>query len=481
MESPQQRFHSDKVPFGETPLETLSRLKDAAHRWLRPEEHTKEQIVDMIILEQFLIVLPIDLQVWLRAKEPSNCKEAASLAETFLGKQEPADVTKLPVTFENLSFTKKEWVSLEPEQKTLYFEVVEENYETALSAGNHQKEWLTTQKAIHSQGQIEQQLFSIPSYNEKKDPTVVIKMEQACEQEDLRKEESEIAPLQIKQEKDDQTWYQPPVQQGDHMLEEKENLENSLEENLKSQVNIKFEQEESDHACSLPIESHKYISQFAGDQKMLISEKSSYKGPECERSLNLDSVFMGQPELLPELKPPSYPISGKDLSSRSSCPKTSDSSTAERCHTCEKCGKSFVWKSSLVRHQMIHTGEKPHRCHECDKSFHVRSSLIAHLRIHTGERPFQCGDCGKCFRTKSYLTAHQIVHRDKQFPCPDCGKRFRRRAHLQSHYRTHTGERPHQCFICGKCFTGRASLVRHERIHSMNDATQRVSLQVCSA
>ncbi|XP_066469118.1 zinc finger and SCAN domain-containing protein 16-like [Tiliqua scincoides] len=95
MESHQQRFHSHSVPSGETPLETLSRLRDAARQWLRPEERTKEQIVDMVILEQFLAVLPADLQIWLRAREPSSSTEAACLAETFLGQQKPADVTKV--------------------------------------------------------------------------------------------------------------------------------------------------------------------------------------------------------------------------------------------------------------------------------------------------------------------------------------------------------------------------------------------------
>lgn len=95
MESHPQRFRLDTIPYGETPLETLSRLRNAIRRWLRPEERTKEQIVDMVILEQFLAVFPEDVQIWLRAREPRSSTEAAHLAETFLGQREPVDVTKV--------------------------------------------------------------------------------------------------------------------------------------------------------------------------------------------------------------------------------------------------------------------------------------------------------------------------------------------------------------------------------------------------
>lgn len=85
-----QSFHAGSIPLAETPQETLSRLSKAAQQWLRPQEHSKEQIVDLVILEQFLFSLPMDMQAWVRAKELGSSKEAAQLAEAYLQEQEPA-------------------------------------------------------------------------------------------------------------------------------------------------------------------------------------------------------------------------------------------------------------------------------------------------------------------------------------------------------------------------------------------------------
>ncbi|XP_055006628.1 uncharacterized protein LOC129408042 [Boleophthalmus pectinirostris] len=79
-ETYRQRFRCPTVPSGETPTETYHRLKSLYRRWVRPEQLTKEQIGEMIILEQLLRVLPADVRTWVREHEPEDGLTAAKLA-----------------------------------------------------------------------------------------------------------------------------------------------------------------------------------------------------------------------------------------------------------------------------------------------------------------------------------------------------------------------------------------------------------------
>nr|XP_051683995.1 zinc finger and SCAN domain-containing protein 2 isoform X2 [Oryctolagus cuniculus] len=54
------------------PQGALGRLRELCRRWLRPEVHTKEQM---------LTVLPREIQAWLREHRPENGEEAVALVE----------------------------------------------------------------------------------------------------------------------------------------------------------------------------------------------------------------------------------------------------------------------------------------------------------------------------------------------------------------------------------------------------------------
>ncbi|XP_028904828.1 zinc finger protein 92 homolog isoform X1 [Ornithorhynchus anatinus] len=136
-------------------------------------------------------------------------------------------------------------------------------------------------------------------------------------------------------------------------------------------------------------------------------------------------------------------------------------------HLCRECGKGFKWASKLVEHRRRHTGEKPYSCPACGKAFGNSSNLIRHRRIHTGEKPYACLACGKAFRNSSNLIEHQRVHTgEKSFVCPDCGKTFRWRSHFVHHQRSHRGEKPYSCPDCGKTFKWTSKLVEHQRVHT---------------
>ncbi|XP_073403873.1 uncharacterized protein [Dendrobates tinctorius] len=141
--------------------------------------------------------------------------------------------------------------------------------------------------------------------------------------------------------------------------------------------------------------------------------------------------------------------------------------SGEKLFLCSECEKCFTRKENLFMHKRIHTGEKSYLCSECGKCFTNNSNLVRHQRIHTGEKPYSCLECGKCFTNNSNLISHQRMHTKKNlFSCSKCGKCFTQKGTLVYHQRTHTGEKPFSCSICGTCFISKSHLNRHQRIHT---------------
>ncbi|XP_017741793.1 PREDICTED: zinc finger protein 174 isoform X2 [Rhinopithecus bieti] len=65
------------------PQEALSQLRQLCRQWLQPELHTKEQILELLVMEQFLTILPPDIQARVRHRCPMSSKEIVTLVEDF--------------------------------------------------------------------------------------------------------------------------------------------------------------------------------------------------------------------------------------------------------------------------------------------------------------------------------------------------------------------------------------------------------------
>uniref|UniRef100_A0A8C0RQG6 SCAN box domain-containing protein n=1 Tax=Canis lupus familiaris TaxID=9615 RepID=A0A8C0RQG6_CANLF len=81
----QELFHQrfQQFCYKETPgpREALSQLWMFCCKWLRPEIHTKEQMLDLLVLEQFLTILPKELQAWVWEQHPESGEEAVAVLE----------------------------------------------------------------------------------------------------------------------------------------------------------------------------------------------------------------------------------------------------------------------------------------------------------------------------------------------------------------------------------------------------------------
>ncbi|XP_063148731.1 zinc finger and SCAN domain-containing protein 16-like [Candoia aspera] len=104
-EKQRQEFRRFGYQEGNGPREVLARLQELLCHWLRAERSSKEQILELLLLEQFLNILPREMQNWVRERTPETCMEAAALAEEFLrrlraaeswGGQEPEEAEAQP-------------------------------------------------------------------------------------------------------------------------------------------------------------------------------------------------------------------------------------------------------------------------------------------------------------------------------------------------------------------------------------------------
>uniref|UniRef100_A0A8D2LGV3 Uncharacterized protein n=1 Tax=Varanus komodoensis TaxID=61221 RepID=A0A8D2LGV3_VARKO len=463
----------------EDPRKLHSQLQELCCQWLKPETHSKEQILELLILEQFLAsLLPPDLQGWIRAGGPDSCSQAVALVEDFLMGQQEAETEKwqvsltpsshlilgrplllLPSIVPSIRLFSRESFLLIRWPKYLIFIFNIPRRAPQINQGSVVTAELQEEGCESRGEQVGQPVKREKEFNEFIEGlTTVLSQSSEGHRSDHMPMFSKYGRRYCYRSELDMTvttedYSACPMSEG------------TMQQNLYSDKQGTATGEEK-HECSESPKIFTFRQTLESHQGIYTGEKS-YKCSMCGKSFRQSSTLMSHQRIHTGEKPYKCAECGKCFRESGKLKIHQRIHTGEKPHKCFQCGKSFRKSENLKKHQRIHTGEKPHKCSQCGKNFRQSENLKKHQRIHTGEKPYKCPQCGKWFSRSENLKIHQRIHTgEKPYKCPQCGKCFRRSENLKEHQRIHTGEKPYKCSQCGRCFRHSATLMTHQRIHT---------------
>ncbi|XP_006872826.1 PREDICTED: zinc finger and SCAN domain-containing protein 23 [Chrysochloris asiatica] len=322
------------------PRDALQRLQELCHQWLRPEIHTKEQILELLVLEQFLTILPQELQAWVREHRPVSGEEAVTVLEDLERElDEPGEQVLTHVNERKDYVLEKVILGAAQEPSGDQLQILEKQLRCNL------QEVCLVQETDGKVG----------SWNVELAPEGEISKEMKCPEE---------VPGKV-------NGYIPQAPECGDTCDNEGRLER---QRISSSV-------ERPYVCGECGKSFTQNSILIEHQRTHTGEKP-YECDECGRAFSQRSGLFQHQRLHTGEKRYQCSVCGKAFSQNAGLFHHLRIHTGEKPYQCNLCSKSFSRRSVLIKHQRIHTGERPYKCEECGKNFIYHCNLIQHRKVH---------------------------------------------------------------------------------------------------
>ncbi|XP_006901995.1 PREDICTED: zinc finger protein 18-like [Elephantulus edwardii] len=398
----QQLFRCFQYQVFSGPQETLNQLRKLCFQWLQPEVHSKEQILELLMLEQFLSILPGEIQMWVCTQCPHSGEEAVTLVESLKG--EPHRLWQWissQVLGQESSPAEVESTSYQVPEAEASLEVMSEELglHYANSGPDQQLNHIIKEEA-DTEPELDEGLF------------LFMGVDRADLSDELGVWGKEIASIWV-------------CQAGDR------------QENVQENLNLEtcWDQEPPDVPC--------HITEEVPPQGSLIDFFGSLSGlflKQKQEAPQKDQLRLQMTQKLLTCK-----VCGKTFYRNSDLVFHQRTSKGNMYFQFPTCKKAFLQSSDFVKHLRISTGEKPCKCDHCGKGFRDFSGLHHHEKIHTGEKPkklCECPVCEKSFNKRANFKVHYQIHTgEKPYKCPLCEKSFTQSSNADEHQKSHLGKK----------------------------------------
>ncbi|XP_053145258.1 zinc finger and SCAN domain-containing protein 23-like isoform X6 [Hemicordylus capensis] len=374
MEEQRLRFRQFRCQPSEDPQWVYSQLQELCHQWLKPQRHTKEEILELLALEQFLAIMPQEFQNLIEEGRPK-----VILVENFMSNQQEQELLRRVAR---------------------------------ISSGAQEVPSGSAQRQVHREA----------TQNSNSDSTVPPSRvmiphgsDSVCCPDEVEMAEGGPTEAAMTLDKEEGTvlnptqsamyWEVLPKHYGNISSPGDKNSTKSREGTSQQESN------EPKEGCHMPAKispsktaaTHKEECKSEGPQQEKM-QTESIKLSEGHISMEEATTHTWVKRLLYSQSGKTCPISNLGLVNRETPHR------GRKLYTCLMCGKTFIQKNSLEDHQSIHTGEKLHKCSLCGGKFRWRKWVVEHQKIHTEEKPFTCPECEKNFCWKTRLRSYQEAH-----------------------------------------------------------------------